>query len=368
MNFKDFKLIFRIIILLGISYFYIESDKSDFFFITYILINLIFSLTQSLAKKEYEKYILKIIIFINIIYIFIGFKIAVIFLTQIIIEESIKSNIRLLGVIIFIIIYSFTFNSENYIWFYLYLMIISIFLYLIVNRIFFRSNVLEAKLDEERKYINKIKLKMENEAEYYKNSIAYAKLEERNKISRRMHDEVGHIIAASILRLEAATIVLDSDLEKGKEMVGEITEHLRKGMNDIRNTIHEITPESEEIGLNRLKTLIENKFKNSNIIAKIRCSGDIEKINSKQWIIINESIKELSTNTLKYSNCERVYIIIDVLNKLIKVNFKDDGIGKEKIVKGYGLKKIEESLIENNGDLILNGKDGFSAILLLKID
>ncbi|MEG1482322.1 sensor histidine kinase [Clostridium sp.] len=368
MNFNNFKLIFRIILLIGILFFYFDSDNSVFFFVTYILIVFIISLVQGLVKEEYKKYLVRLLIVINLLYILIGFRIAIILLTGILIEESVKNRARLLAVVIFVSLYSIIYIEDSYIWIYIYLMIITMIISVILSSCYFRIENLENKLDIERKNIHRINNRMQNEAEYYKQSIDYTKLAERNKISRRMHDEVGHVIVASIIRLEASKIILDSDLEKGKKMLEEIIDHLRDGMNDLRNTIHEITPEREEIGINKLRTLVENKFREVDVVSSIKCNGDIERITNKQWMIITDAIKELSTNALKYSECEKVCIIVDVLNKIIRVNFKDDGIGKEKIIKGYGLKKIEESLISKNGELILNGKDGFSATLLFKIE
>jgi len=58
---------------------------------------------------------------------------------------------------------------------------------------------------------------------------------------------------------------------------------------------------------------------------------------------------------------------VEVLNTLIKVEVKDDGIGCFRIEKGLGLSGIEERTMNLNGKVIFDGSSGFSVIILLPI-
>ena len=58
---------------------------------------------------------------------------------------------------------------------------------------------------------------------------------------------------------------------------------------------------------------------------------------------------------------------MEVLNTLLKVEIKDDGIGCIKIIKGLGLSGIEERTMNLNGKVIIDGSNGFSVIILLPI-
>jgi len=46
---------------------------------------------------------------------------------------------------------------------------------------------------------------------------------------------------------------------------------------------------------------------------------------------------------------------------------KDNGIGFHKINKGMGLSGLEEKVVEKKGKFILDGGNGFSAIILLPV-
>jgi signal transduction histidine kinase len=94
-------------------------------------------------------------------------------------------------------------------------------------------------------------------------------------------------------------------------------------------------------------------------------NGELKEISNIQWNIINRSVKEALTNTTKYAKASEVKVKIQILNKLIKVEIKDNGIGNLTINKGLGLRGIEERCENISGKVIVDGSDGFSVILLL---
>ena len=91
----------------------------------------------------------------------------------------------------------------------------------------------------------------------------------------------------------------------------------------------------------------------------------MEKIDSKLWIIFIQAITELTTNSAKYSKAKLIIVNIEVLNRFIKLEVKDDGIGCKDIKKGIGLRNIEEKVSGINGKLIINNEDGFGVIILI---
>jgi signal transduction histidine kinase len=138
-------------------------------------------------------------------------------------------------------------------------------------------------------------------------------------------------------------------------------------MESVRLTLRNIKPPSEQIGINKLK-LILNEFEvNSQIGTDILYIGDLNKISYNHWNIINSNIKEALTNILKYSKASKVKIKVQILNKLIKVEIVDNGIGSISIKKGIGIIGMEERCGNVNGKIIVDGSNGFSIIMLLPL-
>lgn len=205
---------------------------------------------------------------------------------------------------------------------------------------------------------------LENKLSYQ--SIETTKMEERNAISQKLHDKIGHVIAGSLMQLEALKIVMSSDPKVGSEMLDKIADNLREGMDDIRYTLRKIKPEQSEMGINNLKLFLDDFSRDSKIDCELSIEGDLGEINIIYWKIILDSLKEILTNVIKYSNCDRLNIDLSVLNKIIRVHIKDNGVCTGDIKKGMGLLGIEERVINVGGNVVFDNEDGFSTLIILK--
>jgi signal transduction histidine kinase len=205
---------------------------------------------------------------------------------------------------------------------------------------------------------------LENKANYQ--NIEAVKIEERNIISQKLHDKIGHVLAGSIMQLEALKIIIDKDRDKGMIMLDGITNNLRYGMDDIRTTLRKIKPENNEIGVNNLKLILEEFSKEYKIENRITFEGDINEINFVYWKVILDCVKESLTNIIKHSNADLLNVDISVLNQIIRIHIKDNGSKAKDIKKGMGLLGIEERVVNINGNVYFNNEDGFSTLIILK--
>nr|WP_243190654.1 histidine kinase [Clostridium gallinarum] len=247
------------------------------------------------------------------------------------------------------------------------IIILSLILILILNNQNKNSKIkkLDKIQEEQRKLIYKLEKKILEDKNIQEQILHTARLEERNKISARLHDKIGHTISGTLFQLEAIKIIIDDDKKRGFFMLDTCIDNLRNGMEEIRMTLRNIKPAGEELGINRVKKILDEKIKGTSIRGKVLYSGDLKKVDSKLWIIFIQAITELTTNSLKYSKAEVITINIEVLNKFIKLEVKDNGIGCEIVKKGIGLRNIEESISNINGKVIINNKEGFGVIILI---
>ncbi|MFU7515062.1 sensor histidine kinase [Clostridium sp. HCS.1] len=225
------------------------------------------------------------------------------------------------------------------------------------------------KLDEiqedQRKLIYNLQKKMAQEMDIQEQILYTARLEERNNISSRLHDKIGHTISGTLLQLEASKFILDKDKDKGFSMLESCIENLRKGMDEIRMTLRNIKPAEEELGINRIRRILDEKIKGTKINGKVTYAGNLDKISASLWMVFMHIITELTTNSIKYSGGDLIEIKIEILNKFIKLEVKDNGLGCEKVKKGIGLRNIEESISNLKGKMIINNEDGFDVIILI---
>lgn len=223
------------------------------------------------------------------------------------------------------------------------------------------------RLDQHRKKLDLMQKQIDSYEQYKKQEYYLVQLEERNSIAQQIHDKVGHSISSSLIQLEAAQLVSEQDPAMAKKIISKVTGVLREGMESIRQTLHNIKPAVEQLGINRVKSILDEFRANSMIRVNLTDRGDLSLISYQQWKVISDNLTEALTNSLKHSRATDISVSISVLNKIIKLEVKDNGVGVSRINKGLGLAGIDERTASIGGKAIFDGSRGFSVITILPI-
>jgi signal transduction histidine kinase len=213
-----------------------------------------------------------------------------------------------------------------------------------------------AKMDIYRKTVASQKLEMDDLREKLSDNkrliktLKYtASLEERNRLAARIHDKVGHGISGSIIMLEAALLTIKKDPVQAEAAIQKAVVNLREGVDDIRLSLREERPGRIELGLSEIKAALEEFEATYHMQTVFKSSGRLESIGGEIWSCISDNLNEALTNALKHSGASCFTLEISVMNKAIKVEYKDNGKSAAVFVKGLGLEAIEERTIKANG-------------------
>lgn len=193
-----------------------------------------------------------------------------------------------------------------------------------------------------------------------------SKLEERNQIAQKLHDELGHTITGSIMQLEAAKTVLSKKETEAAGFLDKTTQALQSGLASIRTVLSDIKPSAAQLGHQQLKEFISAYNADNEYQIETEHLKNIESLSSAMWSVIIDNLKEFLTNSIRHGDASKTVVTFSLLNKIIKIEFRDNGDGCKIIERGMGLNGMEErtSLIE--GTLIIDGSDGFSIIMIFK--
>ena len=193
-------------------------------------------------------------------------------------------------------------------------------------------------------------------------------LRERNIMAQKLHDHLGHRITSSIMQLEVTKETLGKDNEISKKYLLSAMENLRNGMEEIRVVLRNLKPSEKTITVENIKNLLLEFQYNSGIKINFHLEGKLENLGTKRLIVIEENIKEALTNALKYSKASYINVSILIYNKVARVEIKDNGQGAKNIKKGLGLIGIEERLEKINGNMKIDGSDGFTLNMILNLE
>lgn len=366
-NRSDYLLLLRVFIIIYCIYDYIEEKVFSTNIVILLLIYIITSVLYFVLIKHKNSMIIPIISIIVILYSSTYINNLFIVLLPCSVYDIIKAINQskiIFSVASLVILIIMNINIQPI---YIFIILLLVMLDSIFTKHFTRiDNILkENDLLREKNY-NYTK-EIDDLKSYEKQVLYTTQLEERNSLSQKMHDKIGHTIAASLMQLEAAKFIMNSDKEKAEAMIDNSIRVLRDGMDDIRITLRRIKPPTEQLGINRVKMVLEDCTKGTELKYTLIYTGDLNKIKYSHWAIIIESIKESLTNTIKYSNASNVEVAIDVLNKVIRVFVKDNGLGIVNVKKGLGLSGIEQRCVDAGGNALFDGSDGFAVTLLLPI-
>ncbi len=184
-----------------------------------------------------------------------------------------------------------------------------------------------------------------------------ASLEERNRIAARIHDQIGHGISGSIILLEAALLLMKDQPVKSEGSVRKAIHNLREGVDQIRTALREERTDNYVVGIHDITAVLEEFKVTYNKSTQLKTSGDLSHISLELWACIHDNLKECLTNLLKHSNATELILDIQVYQKIIKIEYSDNGTMGGSFEKGLGLEAIEERTIGSKGRCFFQMKE-----------
>ncbi len=183
-----------------------------------------------------------------------------------------------------------------------------------------------------------------------------ATLNERNRIAREIHDNVGHQLSSAILQLGALRI---ADSESKPLITLEKT--LNLAMDNIRQSVHNLYDTSIDLYL-QLKMLTEN-FKFCEIILEYNVE---ETYNSQIKYAIIAIVKEALSNIIKHSNATKVDVSMIEHPAFYQLIIYDNGsklcIGD---TDGIGLKNIAHRIDNLGGQFRVKTNKGYEIFITI---
>jgi signal transduction histidine kinase len=248
---------------------------------------------------------------------------------------------------------------------YAFIVIICWFNRYLFYRLLLRLNRQEEQLDKLRLKQDKLRKQLNDNEDFIRASEYTYKLEERNRLSQEIHDGVGHSMTGALIQMEAAKRVLHTDPAGAEKLLQNAIGIAQESIERIRQTLKNLKPPVEQLGIHRLKSAVEAFGNRSGLQTLVVHSGDLEKITPLYWKIIYDNVTEALTNSAKYSGATFVQVEVRVLGQWIQAVVTDNGRGQDKIVKGMGLIGMEERAASVNGTVIADGAQGFKVTTLI---
>ena len=183
-------------------------------------------------------------------------------------------------------------------------------------------------------------------------------LQERNRIAREIHDTVGHTLTTVLLEMEAGERLISRDPGEAVQKIRIAKEQVRKGLQDIRQSVHTLQSGREIISLaEAFRLLIEETTRSG----EIRISSqipDLPELTEIQGKMLYRALQEGLTNGIRHGKSTAFVFQLKYENGFVKFMLSDNGMGTGKIEQGFGLTGMAERVKALGGTFSLSSKPG----------
>lgn len=208
-----------------------------------------------------------------------------------------------------------------------------------------------------------------------------ARLEEREKISRNIHNSVGHSITAAIMTLDAADLLFEKDPEKAREKLSIANRRMRSGLDTIRHAVRVLDKENEHIAagdfLQELSDLADNFIMDTTVqicLDYTDLPGALQ-VPREHTEFLTGAVQELLTNGVRHGRADRFRIMLAGDSGHICLVVQDNGSSRfseenceERIRNGFGLKKLISYVERCGGKAVFANKNGFRSEITLPLE
>jgi glucose-6-phosphate-specific signal transduction histidine kinase len=196
--------------------------------------------------------------------------------------------------------------------------------------------------------------------EQYANQIEQLTLlEERNRVARELHDTVGHTFTSVIMGMDAVSYLIEVSPSKAKEKLDVLRSVTRKGLEEVRRSIHQMAPDGDDMLLSQQLARLANEFAlHTGTQVRVQTAGEEFELPKQMKLTLIRCLQESLTNAKRHGRASTVEVTLAYKENEVKLRVEDDGIGTEHFRPGFGISAMQERIAALQGILEVETSPG----------
>ena len=179
-----------------------------------------------------------------------------------------------------------------------------------------------------------------------------AKVAERERIARDLHDVLGHTLSVITLKSELAGKLIDRDPQRAGKEIREVEEISRQALSDVRDAIRGYRSKGLVAELAQAKSTLET----AGVAVRYDASTTV-KLPAMQESVLTMAVREAVTNVVRHAQARTCTLRLEQRNGSCHLEIQDDGRGGFQN-EGNGLRGMRERVEMLGGTLTLNSHPG----------
>lgn len=186
-----------------------------------------------------------------------------------------------------------------------------------------------------------------------------AKVAERERIARDLHDVLGHTLSVIALKSELAGKLMDRDPERAAREIGEVEQISRQALTEVRDAIRGYRAKGLAAELAYAKATLET----AGLAVQCDAAGTLQ-LPAVQESVLALAVREAVTNVVRHAHAKTCRLRIEQQNGFCRLEIHDDGLGCSS-VEGNGLRGMRERVEMLGGTLLREAKSGTKLTITL---
>jgi signal transduction histidine kinase len=179
-----------------------------------------------------------------------------------------------------------------------------------------------------------------------------SRAEERLRISRDLHDALGHHLTALSLRLDVASRLADGVAAEHVQQAYALTRLL---LSDVRDVVGQLRESRRADLAASIRTLAAST---EGLSVHVDAPEAFEIADEARAHALLRSVQEIITNAAKHAGARNLWIRLEAQPGGVALHARDDGGGASAIHEGHGLTGMRERFQEHAGHIDFEGGEG----------
>ena len=237
----------------------------------------------------------------------------------------------------------------------------------------FASSLLEANRArrEAQRLLSELQATHEQLQEYSAQVEELAVARERDRISRDLHDTLGHRLTVSIVQLEGAERLIPAAPERASQMVNSVRQQLNEGLRETRRTVAMLrTPIATDLSLPKALNELATDFeKATQLPIRVTVPDSLPPLPEAYRLALYRAAQEALTNVQRHAKASEASLTMDFSPEVLTLLVKDNGVGLADDVdrQGFGLRGMRERITQLGGSVELSSAMGDGTAVLLRL-
>lgn len=187
-------------------------------------------------------------------------------------------------------------------------------------------------------------------------------LEERDRLSKDLHDTMGHSYTSIIMGMETLRMELKS--KEGEQQLDSLLQLARNSMEEVRLYLHQLDLSQESLPLaTTLQQLTEEFKKHAKVNVRTRIIGEEYMVSKQSKMTLYRSLQESLTNAVRHGHSTEIIVSLHFEPQQIRLDVEDNGCGVEEWKDGFGLTAMKERVSQSQGRVIVYSKKGEGTLI-----